>query len=259
MTTPDQPTDPNREQPGADGAGDGDRPAWDQPGGGSGSAGYGGVDPYPAQQPYGAADPYAAQQPYGQQQPYGAPDPYAAQQPYGQQQPYGAPDPYAAQDPYGQQQPYGAPDPYAAQQPYGQAPGYGEQPGYGQQPYGQDPYAAQPPAGPGYPGGYPAAPYGGYPGGSYVPMYGYPKNSLGVWSLALGIASFVCFGPLAGIPAIITGVLGRKAAQRGEANNAGLSLAGIILGSIISAGWIVFFLIGVAGSLSSPSTTYYGY
>ena len=230
MTTPDQPTDPYREQPGTGGTGDGYQPTWDQPGTGSGAPGYGSADPYPApqppgpQQPYGAPDPYAAQQPYGQQpygqQPYGAPDPYAAQQPYG------------AGDPYAAQQPYGAVDPYAAQQPYGQQPGYG-----------QDPYA----------GAYPAAPYGGYPGGSYVPVYGYPRNGLGVWSLALGIASFVCFGPLAGIPAIITGVLGRKAAQRGEANNGGLSLAGLILGSIACAGWVLFFFIGFADAFTNPS------
>jgi hypothetical protein len=90
-------------------------------------------------------------------------------------------------------------------------------------------------------------------------VYGYPKNGLGVWALSLGIAGLVCCGLFAGIPAIITGVLSRKAVERGEANNGGLALTGIILGSIISAGWIVFFLIGVAGSFSSPSTTYYGY
>ena len=236
MTTPDQPTDPYREQPG--GTGDGQPPAWDQAGTGAAR------DPYPAQpygeQPgYGAPDPYAGQ-PYGQL-PGGSPDPYAAQ-PYGQQPGYGAPDPYAGQ-PYGQQAGYGAPDPYAGQ-PYGQQPGYGA----------PDPYAAQPPAGPGYPGaypgGYPAAPYGGYP---YVAVYGYPKNNLGVWSLVLGIASFVCFGPLAGIPAIITGVLGRKAAQRGEADNGGMSLAGIILGALACAGWVLFFVIGFADSLTGSS------
>jgi hypothetical protein len=217
VTTPDQPTDPYREQPGTGGTGDGDRPTWDQPGAGSGAPGYGTADPYPAPQPSGP------------QQPYGSADPYAAQQPYGQQ-PYGAGDPYA-------QQPYGAGDPYAAQQPYGQQPGYG-----------QDPYA----------GAYPAAPYGGYPGGSYVPVYGYPRNSLGVWSLALGIASFVCFGPLAGIPAIITGVLGRKAAQRGEANNGGLSLAGIILGALGCAVWVLGFVAGFADAFTGTSG-YSGY
>ncbi|WP_205692901.1 DUF4190 domain-containing protein [Cellulomonas sp. IC4_254] len=225
MTTPDQPTDPYREQPGSGGAASGDRQTWEQPG--------------EAAQAAGQQEPYAAQQPYGQQPGYGQ-DPYAAQQPYGQQPGYGQ-DPYAAQQPYGQQPGYGQ-DPYAAQQPYGQ------------QPYGQDPgYPAA------YPGSaYPAAPYGGAP---YVPVYGYPKNGLGVWSLALGIAAFVCLGPFAGIPAIITGVLGRKAAQRGEANNGGLALAGLIIGSIACAGWVVFFLIGFADAMTgwSGSSGYSGY
>ncbi len=212
MTTPDQPTDPNREQPGAGGTGEGYGSAWDQPGAGSGSAGYGGVDPYPAPPPSAAPDPYAAQ-PYGQQ-PYGAPDPYAAQQPYG------AAGPYAGQQPYGQQQPYGgAPAPYA-----------GQQPGYGSAPY--------------------------------VAVYGhYPRNSLGVWSLVLGIVSFVlfCLGPFTGIAAIITGAFGRKAAQRGEANNGGLALAGIILGGLVCAGWVVFVALGLAGVWDEPVGFDYGY
>lgn len=160
MTTPDQPTDPYREQPGAGGTGDG-RPTWGQPG----------------------------QQPYGQ-------------------------------------------DPYAGQQPYGQSPGYA---------------AASP---------YPAAPYGGAP---YAPVYGYPKNGLGVWALSLGIAGFVCCGLVAGIPAIITGVLSRKAVERGEANNGGLALTGIILGALACLWSVIGFFTGLPDVIQGFSDGYSGY
>ncbi len=209
MSTPDQPTDPYREQPDAGGQPDG-------------------------HQPYGQ-DPYAGQQPYGQQA-YGQ-DPYAGQQPYGQ-------DPYAGQQPYGQQ-PYGQ-DPYTGQQPYGQ------QPYAGQQPYGQDP--GYPPAYPSSP--YPAAPHGNAP---YVPVYGYPKNGLGVWALSLGIAGLVCCGLFAGIPAIITGVLSRKAVERGEADNGGLALTGIILGALACAWSVVGFFTGLPDVIQGFSDGYSGY
>lgn len=180
MTTPDQPTDPYREQPDAGGTGDGGRPTWGQPG----------------QDPYGA-------QPHGQQ-------------PYGQ-------DPYAPQPPYGQQQ------------PYGQDPGY-------------------PAAYPSSP--YPAAPYGDAP---YMPVYGYPKNGLGVWALSLGIAGLVCCGLFAGIPAIITGVLSRKAVERGEANNGGLALTGIILGALACAWSVIGFFTGLPDVIQGFSDGYSGY
>jgi hypothetical protein len=185
VTTPDQPTDPYRQQPDPStpgGAGDGGyQPTWDQPGAGAGG-----------------------QQPYGQQPGYGQ-------------------------------------DPYPAQQPYGQQPGYG-----------QDPYASAP-SHPAF--SYPGGPQAGYGAAPYVPVYGYPKNSLGVWALSLGIVSFICFGPIAGIAAIITGVLGRKAAQRGEANNGGLALTGIILGAVASVGWVLLFLLALVPAMNDP----YGY
>ncbi len=174
MTTPDQPTDPYREQPGAGGTGDGPQPTWGQPG----------------QQPYGA------QQPYGQ-------------------------------------------DPYGAQQPYGQDPGSSAYPGSP------------------YPGAsYPATPYGNTP---YVPVYGYPRNGLGVWALSLGIAGFVCCGLFAGIPAIITGVLSRKAVERGEANNGGLALTGIILGALACAWSVIGFFTGLPDVVQGFSDGYSGY
>ena len=191
----------------------------------------------------GAAWEQQPVEPYGQQPAYGqpAPDPYG-QQPYGQQPAYGQPAP----DAYGQQ-------PYGQQPTYGQQP-YGQQPTYGQPAYDQHPAFAQQPGS--YPGAGPAAGWGAPP---YVPVYGYPKNSLGVWSLVLGIVGLVCFGPFAGIPAIITGVLGRKAAARGEANNGGLALAGIILGSVGSAIWVVSFIFGFAGAFVDGFSSGYDY
>ena len=154
------------------------------------------------------------------------PPPYPAQPPtYGE-----TPSPYGAQPPaYGAQPPV-----YGAQPPAPQPPAYGAQPpAYGSQPA----YGAQPPA-----------PYaGGYAG---QPAYGFPKNSLGVWSLVLGIASFVLScGLLTGIPAIIVGGRSRKAVSEGLANNGGLATAGIILGWVATALTviaIIFLIILVA-------------
>ena len=160
-------------------------------------------------------------------------------------------DPYREQpdaggQPYGQQ-PYGQ-DPYAGQQPYGQQP-------YEQQPYGQQPYD------PGYPPAYPSSPYPAAPYGTapYVPVYGYPKNGLGVWALSLGIAGLVCCGLFAGIPAIITGVLSRKAVERGEADNGGLALTGIILGALACAWSVVGFFTGLPDVIQGFSDGYSGY
>ena len=67
-------------------------------------------------------------------------------------------------------------------------------------------------------GPYPEGQYNQQPGG-YVPGGFGPrpdeKNSLGVWSLCLGIASFLCCGIITGIPSIIVGYLGIQAANEG--------------------------------------------
>lgn len=65
------------------------------------------------------------------------------------------------------------------------------------------------------------------------PAAQYPRNSLGVWSLVLGIASVVlALGVVTGIPAIIVGNQGRRAVRAGEADNEGLALTGVVLGWI---------------------------
>jgi len=78
----------------------------------------------------------------------------------------------------------------------------------------------------------------GYPQmAPYVSPYEYAnpreKNTLNVVSLVLGICSIaVCLAFVSGIPAIIVGVLGLRAAGQGRATNKGVGLAGIITGAI---------------------------
>jgi len=50
------------------------------------------------------------------------------------------------------------------------------------------------------------------------------------------------FGALLGVPAIILGVKGMRAADEGRATNKGVSIAGVVLGSIGSAVSIFFIL-----------------
>ncbi|MEV0890432.1 DUF4190 domain-containing protein [Promicromonospora sp. MEB111] len=77
-----------------------------------------------------------------------------------------------------------------------------------------------------------------------APSAAYPRNSLGVWSLVLGIVSIVlALGILTGIPAIIVGNQGRRAVRAGEANNEGMALTGVVLGWLSLA--ILVFVIGL--------------
>jgi hypothetical protein len=62
-----------------------------------------------------------------------------------------------------------------------------------------------------------------------------PSNGMGVAALSLGITGSVvfCLWPLAavlGVLAVIFGAIGRGKARRGEADNPGQALAGIICG-----------------------------
>lgn len=126
--------------------------------------------------------------------------------------------------------PTGADAPYGGGYP---APGqaYGTEP-YGTQAYGSQPYAAQPYAGQPYGSAPYGAPYPGYPGYGQV----YPRNDLGIWSLVLALAGIVLgFTLLTGIPAVIVGRRARQAVARGEANNDGIAVAGIVIGWIATA------------------------
>ncbi|WP_405488328.1 DUF4190 domain-containing protein [Streptomyces sp. NBC_00096] len=163
------------------------------------------------------------------------------------------------------QSPAAGPAPAYAPTP---APQPGPTPAYGYpaqpDPAGYGHPAAQPPAQqppypgygghPGYPGdlGYPA---GGYPGsGGYAP-YAPKSNGFGVTALVLGIIAVVsCYlGLLFGIPAVIFGVLGRGKARRGEADNDGMALAGIITGAVGIVISCLFIALAIAGVLLSDS------
>ncbi|WP_330298832.1 DUF4190 domain-containing protein [Streptomyces sp. NBC_00503] len=121
--------------------------------------------------------------------------------------------------------------------------GYPAQPDSGGYGYPAPPVAPQGayPGQPGYPG------YQGYPG---YPPYAHKSNGFGVTALVLGIIAVIsCYGGiLFGIPAVIFGVLGRGKARRGEADNDGMALAGIItgiVGIVISCLFIAIAVIGI--------------
>ena len=105
------------------------------------------------------------------------------------------------------------------------------------------PYAVPPPAG--------CAPnavsYGAYPR---------PRNGLGTAALVLGIIGVVfCWIPVTGwalnILAVVFGAIGRMRAIAGEATNRSSAVAGLVLGVIGLAVWIVFAIVGIAAFRSS--------
>lgn len=113
--------------------------------------------------------------------------------------------------------------------------------------------------GPGQPPSYgqPAAPYGQtwQPGGPA----GYPRpmaNGLGVAALVIGVIalpfSLLVVGGLFGVLAIILGFLARGRVKRGEANNPGVALAGILTGGLAVLIAIALVLV-LAFVLTSPT------
>jgi Domain of unknown function (DUF4190) len=68
-----------------------------------------------------------------------------------------------------------------------------------------------------------------------------PRNEVGVASLLVGVVALLTCWLLIGVPfgiaAVITGDVGRRRVQRGEANNPRIALAGMVLGAVsIAAG-----------------------
>jgi hypothetical protein len=100
--------------------------------------------------------------------------------------------------------------------------------------------------------GYPEAPQ--YPPMSpYLQPFGAytnptAKNGTCSASLIMGIISFFCLGPILGIPAIILGANGRKAANEGQATNGGMATAGMVLGIISTIFVVIVWIIMFASS-----------
>jgi hypothetical protein len=121
-------------------------------------------------------------------------------------------------DPYNPKQPG---DPYGQQQPYGQQP-YG-QPG----PYGQQPM------------------YGGY---------GYPPKPQTNAILALVLS---CVGlATCGVTAIVGVIFGHIAMgriKRGEEDGRGMALAGVIIGYVVIAGWLLYLAIIIIAIIAAAN------
>jgi hypothetical protein len=103
------------------------------------------------------------------------------------------------------------------------------------------------------------APYGapGYGTPTYGQAYAAPENGQGTTALVTGILGLLCCGLLS-IVAIVTGRKGMALADSGRASNRGSAQAGMILGWIGVALWIVgvaFAIIGVIAGSTSTSTS----
>jgi Domain of unknown function (DUF4190) len=122
--------------------------------------------------------------------------------------------------------------------------------GYPDMPHRPENGGAAPHIGPPYPypnpyqPGYPPPP--SYYGGPQPPAA--PKNGLGVASLVLAVVGLLSvatvFAPIGlGIVAVILGFLGHGRARRGTANNAGVAIAGIVLGGLAIVVGLAFIAI----------------
>lgn len=126
-------------------------------------------------------------------------------------------------------------------------------------PYGD---GATPDPAPGYPPGYPQPGYqAGYPL-AYPQMpvaygaYPRPRNGLGTAALVLGIVGVVlCWIPFTGwalnILAVVFGAIGRKRAIGGQATNRSSAVAGLVLGVVGLAVWVVILLVVVSAGITA--------
>lgn len=80
-------------------------------------------------------------------------------------------------------------------------------------------------------------------------------SAAAVWSLVLGLLSFLCVGPLTGIPAIICGHTARSNIRNssGSLTGAGMALAGLIMGYFTTIVFVLVFVFGILGAIAVPS------
>jgi Domain of unknown function (DUF4190) len=124
--------------------------------------------------------------------------------------------------------------------PPGPPPGQGPPPPQGPPPQGQPP-PGQPP-----PGGYPAP--GGYPPPGGYPQAAGRRNGMGVAALVIGVVALVLvllllFSPLGaflGLVAVVLGIVGLVRANRGQADNRGQAVTGLVTGGLALLLGIVF-------------------
>lgn len=120
-------------------------------------------------------------------------------------------------------------------------------------------YPQQYPTGP-YPGGYPPPPQQPY--AAYTPPPTGPKNGIGIAALVVALLSLpavltVFGGFVLGLVAIVLGFLGYRRVKKGEANNGGIAIAGIVLGLVgiaLNAALIAF---GVWGFMKVGGGDYF--
>ncbi len=153
----------------------------------------------------------------------------------------------------GGQQPYGSPGQYPS---YGQPDTGGYPPaGYPQQGYPQQGYPQQ-----GYPqqGGYPQQPAGypgayGQPGGA--PVYAPPAPPMAQSTNGMAIASLISsfFIPIVGV---ILGhiALGQIKRSNGMQGGRGLAIAGLVIGYLGIAFYVLFIVIIILGSIAASSS-----
>ena len=124
-------------------------------------------------------------------------------------------------------------DPYNPKQP---GDPYSQQPG---QPYGQQP---------GQPYGMPQYPYG------YPPQPKPQQNA--ILALVLSCVGFVTCG-ITAIVGIIFGHIAMGKIKRGEEDGRGLALAGLIIGYVVIAGWVLYFAIILIAIIAASSQSPY--
>ncbi len=121
------------------------------------------------------------------------------------------------------------------------------------------PPGGYPPAG-GYPGpgGYPP-PAGGYPSPGGYPPPGYPPstgtNGLAIASLVCSLLGLACYGFTA-LVGIVLGVIALNQVKQTGQQGRGMALAGIIIGGVVIALWIIGVILWFAIFAATYSTSY---
>ncbi|GAA3630237.1 uncharacterized protein DUF4190 [Lentzea atacamensis] len=119
-------------------------------------------------------------------------------------------------------------DPYNPKQP---GDPYGQQPG---QPYGQPMHGQQPMYGYGYP---PPPP---------------KQQTNAILALVLSCVGFVTCGVTA-IVGVIFGHIAMGKIRRGEEDGRGLALAGLIVGYVVIAGWVLYLAIVIIAIIAAAN------